>query len=761
MEELTMKTIKLFGIITISVLVMLMAYACEPEALAPVSEKSAEGHMTFRAVWEGTPGTKTAVQDDGVSVWWTTNESINVFYQGKTGKFTSLNTEGAPTVVFDGILDTNTGVGDAQSTECWAIYPYSESNSFDGTDVTITVPYEQTAKAGSFADNLFPAIARSNTSDLTFYNVCGGVCFTVTTPNISKVVFTSKNGEALTGKVRVGFDNNNLPAVKEFINGRDDLTVSGRFVPGERYYAAILPRTLSGGLVVTYYSINGALSCQMEISRPITVNRSRFGTLLNVDIRSMDGIRMAVEGLSKAMTTQYMSVQGLNGEGCIKTWWGTFGNDLQRCNHTGWADVWNHQYNEKASSRYATFPWFYYYDMIIDPANRILAAIDTIAGNDNEKSFIKAQALTFRAHAFTQLAMIYGYRWQDSNNGASSGVILRLEPGFGAKPLSSLAETYAQIYADLDEAIGLYQQSGLNRGDEFWKPDINVAYAIYTRAALNREDWNTVVRTAPLAREGHPLMSQDSYMNGGFSDWTGSYPAEWIWGVHETSDQTLYFYSFFAFQGSNASSSMQRTCPLAISKELYDQIPETDVRRKLWLGPTEAEWAECNAAGRSTGTLYTRAFKEFGNKLYSSSLVYGYMQFKFQATFMPGGGSFNIYRSAEMYLAEAEAKCRLGNQDASVQQLLNTLNKNLDPAYNCTKTGDDLLTEVKLYRRIDLWGEGFDYYDYKRWNEPIVRKGRNQGGSFHTSFAITINPEDGNRWTFVIPQYEIDRNPAL
>ena len=465
---------------------------------------------------------------------------------------------------------------------------------------------------------------------------------------------------------------------------------------------------------------------------------------------------LAVNGICKMMTSQYWSTQGLNGEGSIKTWWGNFGNDLQRCNHTGWANVWNHQYNEDASARYATYPWYYYYKMIGN-ANQIIENIDNAEGPDSEKQFIKAQALTFRAHAFTMLAVNYIYRWSETNNGASPGLVLRTDTSIGDMPLSTAAETYAQIYADLDEAISLYQQSGLTRGDEFWKPDITVAYAVYARAALNREDWATVAKYAPLARQGHPLMSQDSYMNGGFSN----ADKEWIWGVYEAEDQTIYYYSFFAYQGSNASSSMQRTYPLAISKELYDQIPETDVRRKMWLGPTEAEWKECNAAGRSTKTLYKRAFAEYGSKLYSTSLVYGYMQFKFQATFMPGGGSFNIYRSAEMVLSEAEALCHMGGQDAKVQSLMNELNKNLDPEYKCTKTGADLLKEVKLYRRIDLWGEGFDYYDYKRWNEPIVRKSKAQGGSFHTTFAITIKPEDGNHWTYVIPQNELDYNHAL
>ena len=89
------------------------------------------------------------------------------------------------------------------------------------------------------------------------------------------------------------------------------------------------------------------------------------------------------------------------------------------------------------------------------------------------------------------------------------------------------------------------------------------------------------------------------------------------------------------------------------------------------------------------------------------------------------------------------------------------LNKNLNPDYRCAKTGADLLTEVKLYRRIDLWGEGFDWYDYKRWNEPIVRKTKAQGGSFQSAFAVTINVGDGNKWTWKIPKNETDYNKLV
>lgn len=473
-----------------------------------------------------------------------------------------------------------------------------------------------------------------------------------------------------------------------------------------------------------------------------------FGTTENCEL--------AINGMCKMMTTQYLSTQGLNGEGTIKTWYGNFGNDLQRCNQTGWAALWNHTYNENVNSTYLIYPWYYYYK-IIGNANQLIENIDAAEGPESERQYFKAQALVFRAHAYTMLMQLYAYRWQDSNGGSAPGVALRLDTSSGDLALSTQAECYQQIYADCDEAISLFKASGLDRSDdEFYKPNINVAYAVKTRAALVREDWSTVAACAPEARKGHPLMSASQYMDGGFSDENN----EWIWGVYEAMDQTLYYYSFFAYQASNASSSMQRTYPLAISKELYDQIPQTDVRRKMWLEPTAEEWAACGANSAAPAAFANRAKSEYASKLYSTSQIYAYMQFKFLCTFTPGGGSFNIYRSAEMILAEAEAQCHLGN-DSAAQSLLKELNKNLDSAYDCTKTGADLLTEVKLYRRIDLWGEGFDWYDYKRWNEPIVRKNKANGGSFHDAFAVTINVGDGNKWTWKIPKRELDYNKEI
>jgi hypothetical protein len=480
-----------------------------------------------------------------------------------------------------------------------------------------------------------------------------------------------------------------------------------------------------------------------------------------------ENVALAVNGISKMMTTQYLGVQGMNGEGTMKNWYNNFnGNDTQKCNQTGWSSLWNNlaSYKTSQTSTYSVYPWYYYYKLIGN-ANTVIARAQEAAGPQEEKDFYQAQALVYRAYSYLQLLSMYSTRWCDSNNGSANGVILRLEETDPSndldKGLSTMAECYGQIYADLDQAISLFQGSGMTR-DGFYLPDLSVAYAVYARAALYREDWANADKYAALARNGYSLMSVSDY-KAGFSEENN----EWIWGVYEAEDQTLYYYSYFAYIGSNASASVCRNYPVAISKELIDQIPVTDVRRDLYLVPeSDEEFATMNAAGRATkGAMFNRA--KANGYLYSTSYVYGYQQYKFRVAFLPGGGSFHLFRAAEMYYIQAEADCHLGN-DAEAQTLLYEVTKQYDDSLETiTETGDALLEKVKLYRRFDLFGEGFDWSDCKRWKKDIVRKKLNVAdglaseGSFHSTFAITIPADDDSRWIWAIPKKETDYNHAF
>ncbi|MBO4896508.1 MAG: RagB/SusD family nutrient uptake outer membrane protein [Prevotella sp.] len=482
----------------------------------------------------------------------------------------------------------------------------------------------------------------------------------------------------------------------------------------------------------------------------------------SVMIESAKNASLVINGMCRAMTQQYCSSQGWNGEGSIKTWYGNYpGNDFQKVNYAGNVGVFNQTNHLIKTSIQDYFAWFYYYKQIAN-ANSIICNIDAAEGTEEDKAYVKAQALTFRAYSFFMLSQIYCHRWSDEQ-GKTDGIILRVDQSTGDQPLATLEETYDQVYSDLNEAISLFQKSGKDRGMntvanvyEFYKPNIDVAYAVYARAAVTKQDWQNAAKYAALAKANHPIMSNDQYADGMFN-----YNTEWIWGVYEGQEQTLYYYSFYAYQGSNSSSSQCRTYPTAISKELIDQIPETDVRRDLYLVPTDEELAECNAAGRSTKKLYKRAFADYGTRFYSTSLIYAYAQMKHRCEFTPGGGSFPLFRSAEMYYIEAEADYHLGKV-AEAQQLLYDANKDRDPMLEkSTKTGEDLLAEIKLYRRFDLWGEGYDWFDYKRWGDTIVRKTWADGGSFLKAYVATIGPKDANQWTWVIPERETMYNGAF
>jgi len=498
-------------------------------------------------------------------------------------------------------------------------------------------------------------------------------------------------------------------------------------------------------------------SCADDYMDTMPESSTATGTL----IENTENAKLAINGICRLMTNQYLSTQGMNGEGTIKTWYGNYpGNDFQKCNLTGWSSIINGIYHERNTSSYDYYPWFYYYKLIVN-ANAIIVNMEAMEGTESDKNYIKAQALTFRAYSYFMLSQLYCYRWDDSNNGASRGLPLRLDLSNGELAASTLGEVYTQVYKDLDEAISAFNASDYKRPDnDNYSPDLSVAYAIYARAALTRQDWSNAAKYASMARQGYSLMTNDDYMSG-----FNTVNDEWIWSVYGAPDQTLYYYGFFAYQGSNSSANICRNYPCAISKELYDLIPETDIRRQMFLGPLGEEEATSytTSNGRvQSGPLYNRAKAEYADKLYSTSLVFAYMQFKFSVVDQPGIGELNNFRAAEMYLTEAEAKCHLGGSDAEIQNLLIALNKNSgrDPGYTCDKTGADLLEEVKLYRRIELWGEGFDWFDYKRWNQPIVRHAHPQG-SFHQTFAVTVEPSDENKWTWVYPAKECDYNALL
>ena len=270
--------------IVIGAVATMMSFSCASEGVPTQTENILE----FKAVLADADETRTAIQSDGTSVWWSPGESINVFYGNQFGgKFTSFNTEAQSTASFRGTWTDFTGSIEEAATPVkgyWAVYPYDPANTCDGESVTLTVPSVLTAKEGTFADGQFPAIARSDNLDLAFYFVCGGIRFSVANRGIQSITFKSNGGEPLAGKVKVGFDSDGKPEIKQVLDGQEEVVVNAPdgdfFVPGKYYFVTMIPQTLPLGLSVSFRaSPSPTISNRIQL----VVSRGRFARMEGID----------------------------------------------------------------------------------------------------------------------------------------------------------------------------------------------------------------------------------------------------------------------------------------------------------------------------------------------------------------------------------------------------------------------------------------------------------------------------------------------
>jgi len=441
----------------------------------------------------------------------------------------------------------------------------------------------------------------------------------------------------------------------------------------------------------------------------------------------------AINGIHRSLYIQYYSNQDQGGQSANMIYMDMMGEDLVNTTQgNGWFIATYRWLAHRSAT--GTVPYFNYrfYYTIIANANMIIDNVDKAEGPDAEKKVIKGQAYAYRGWAYYQMIQLFGKRYVAGQANDSEGLPLIISSTSGTQPRSSVAKVYEQINADLDQAITLLTGAPARANKSHI--NLNVAQGFKARVALTQQNWQVAATMAAAARSGISLMSNTQYQ-AGFNDYTNP---EWIWGVRQVSDQTTYFYSFFAYMSADFNSTNIRTNPKAINSKLYDQIPTTDVRSKLF-DPTGANTSFPIPPGGVR--------KPYQNK-----------------KFLSGGGSGSsigdvvLMRAAEMYLIEAEAKARLG-QDAGAQDALFTLLKNRDASYTkSTKTGTALINDILLQRRIELWGEGFRFYDLKRLNQPLDRTGANHDAS--VAVVLTI-PVDDVRWEFLIPQDEINNSNGL
>ena len=540
------------------------------------------------------------------------------------------------------------------------------------------------------------------------------------------------------------------------------------------YRIAIAGLVLAAGLTV---------SCKKDYLETVPTNSVGASTA----VASFNNAIGALNGIALTMCSQqYMSSQGFCGENAIMRLYENYPSENYNYNAyaSGWSSIHNQTFHTRNNSVYDFYAWYYYYT-IIGQANSILANIGNSSATDKEKAFIEASALTFRAYAYQKLLLYYCPRWSDSSNGtaeAGKTLVLRIDESTGDQAPSTMADVYKQIYEDCETAIAKFAESGMDReSSKVWHTNANVAHAVYARAALNRLDYAKAQSEAKLARQGYDLVSGDKY-NDGFMRPN----SEWIFGSYGDATENQWYWTYgtqFSCNGYYASNTTNGAGSISI--QLTDRIPNEDVRKGLFLTPDkfpsynpESVFTAflnygLDAVGNSyvlkNAALYSEVdayIKRMAVKNVTVPLKAGLYhvgdQIKFYVFDTPGVSYLPFIRSSEMVLIEAEAAFKQ-NKTSEAQAALNTLNAETGrtPGYSCTATGDALWQEIMDYRNLELWGEGFEWSDFKRWNRPVDRKSWGNGGNAHPAVAVKIATDAYNNWTWVVPQRETDYNKGF
>ncbi len=484
-----------------------------------------------------------------------------------------------------------------------------------------------------------------------------------------------------------------------------------------------------------------------------------------IALGSADNMMLAINGMHRALYAQNGQISNYAGqEYMIPMAEFAAGDALHSTAGNGWFNAmlkWNT--HTSATREDVEFAWWFYYN-IIGSANNIINAAEGMQMSD-ELHNVLGQALTYRAWAHFNLVRLFAKAYMIGTPSSDLGVpiMLATEPPYEGLSRNTVQEVYVQIKTDLNDAITHFADA-TERAD-LSHLNIDVAKGIAARVYLTIGDWPNAAKYANEARQGYTLMSEAEYKSG----FNSVNNPEWMWGSKMITDQTAYFYSYFYYTSNNFNGSQNRSNPKFMNHNLYNLISDTDYRKDLILKDAPSTfyaWDKGVNAGRyASKDEYNAAVKTYRGIVDngSSHNMLPYMHIKLQQSDGPTTSPMDVIhmRAAEMYLIEAEALARQ-NKNAEAQNVLFTLASARDAGYTkSTNTGQALVDEILVQRRIELFLEGHRWFDMLRNDEALDLTGSGADPDLYLDGFKQDKPSVNPKWIFMIPQREIDANTNI
>lgn len=424
---------------------------------------------------------------------------------------------------------------------------------------------------------------------------------------------------------------------------------------------------------------------------------------------------------------------------------------------------------------YCAYFWDVYYSwirLVNDVIVSVLPVLESSEGGESQENLenILGQAYAYRAMCYFDLARLFEAKENDYTD--VSGVKGLTVPIVDEKttleetkrnPRATREEMYNFILSDLHKAADLLDPSVKT----FSQPTVNAVYGMLAKTylelgyaddpAFERNEMFT--KAAEYARlvideGGYTPLTQAQWEDpvNGFNSAASN--NAWIWGFALVSENLNNLLTFVSHMSSEAAWGYARYAKFGISAKLYDQIPASDFRKHSWLDPEREGYYSYRFAGTAE------------DKEAFLAEAKSYQSIKFR----PATGECSDYnvgnaadycmmRIEEMYFVEMEAKAQLEGYAEGFKLLKDYMTTYRDRQYSKNPGSlEDFLTEMMLQKRIEFWGEGVTFYDYKRLDMGITRAypGSNHAGVFKLN-TIGRSPQ----WNIVITRAEFQSNTAI
>lgn len=392
--------------------------------------------------------------------------------------------------------------------------------------------------------------------------------------------------------------------------------------------------------------------------------------------------------------------------------------------------------------------------------NLVLEAVPPVSGtgiSEADKTKWEGELKFLRALYHFDLVRTYAYipgAVIEAQNKGGVPLILKAistaEAALNAKtPRAPIAEVYASIYADLEDAITKLP----NLGGSPAKANKQAAQALLIRVAVYNKDWTKVVSLANelITSTGAKLLTASGY----FAGFTSAVNPESLFEVTsatqaETLGVNLSLQTLFSTLTARSAApdnnftdnfvGRDPSLPLKPAAGGGDLVPTNDLLTAVGITVINNGGRAAQITSRSAD-VRNRLFEIGGSNRTNGPNV--------EVTkFLGRGGAVNVdnvpvLRIAETYLSRAEAYAEAGAQQNLTAALadINTIRTNRGlTALTGAFTSAQLLNEVLLQRRVEFAFEGHRFFDLKRRGLDIPKPNTNSVFSFNSYLLLPSIP---------------------